>query len=96
MIWKLAHESWERLPYHAKGYIDLDDLHAECLMALWKMGRKWSPERGAFSTFAHWVARTHLMSVAEKFQAQMRKPPVPLVSLTGLEGESLEVPDPRL
>ena len=95
-IWKLCHSSWERLPAHAKGYIDIDDLHAECLMYLWRQAPKWKSESASFITFAHYVCTSHLISHAERFQAKMRVPPVPIVSMTGLEGETIEVPDPRV
>ena len=96
LLWKLSHRSWERLPLHAKGAVDPEDLHQEALLYLWREAPNWDPAKSSFVTFAHIVANSQLMNIATKFRAKMRTPPCPIYSMTGLEGETRDIADPRI
>ena len=88
--WKLALESWQRLPTALQIWVDPEDLYQEAVCELCVRADRWDGSKSRFTTFAYMVMTNALHRFTERWMAQKRGGGLPVHR----DLEDLELPDP--
>lgn len=69
---RLSWSAWRQLPRSLKVWVDAADLYQESRFHAYKVLDKWSPEKGAVSTFLHHAVRNKLTMIVRHLKAKKR------------------------